>query len=102
MALDLRGMQRREWTQFLRRESHIMAMNTLEFVGYAGLLHILEVSEPFVRKVSLADELYLAAAGAVRRPLVAHGDVRPERRVDTVLFRHHGAEFCRGFGRTDV
>ncbi len=58
MALDLRGMQRREWKQFLRRKCLIAAVDTPEFAGHAGLLRILEVSEPFVRRVTLADSNY--------------------------------------------
>ena len=58
MTLDLRGMQRREWKQFLRRKCLIAAVDTPEFVGHTGLLRILEVSEPFVRRVTLADSNY--------------------------------------------
>ena len=56
--LDRRGMARREWKQFIRTQ--FVSAET-EFAGerlYAGLIRILEVSEPFVRDVTLADAGY--------------------------------------------
>ena len=58
MGLDARGMARREWTQILRRETAIIPAEDDDFRGYAGLMRILEVSEPFVRRVTLADAGY--------------------------------------------
>lgn len=67
MALDVRGMARREWTQIRRRESVFAPVDSGGFRGHAGLMRILEVSEPFVRRVTLADAGYswlqLAPAG---------------------------------------
>ena len=58
MGLDARGMARREWTQILRRETAIAPAEDGDFRGYAGLMRILEVTEPFVRRVTLADAGY--------------------------------------------
>ena len=58
MALDTRGMKRREWTQILRRQTVIEAVEAPDFRGHAGLMRILEVSRPFVRRVTLADAGY--------------------------------------------
>ena len=58
MALDVRGMARREWKQILRRRTTIAAVSEPDFRGHAGLMRIDAVSEPFVRRVTLADAGY--------------------------------------------
>ena len=58
MEIKCRGMARAEWRCILQRKSVFTAVDTPEFRGHAGLMRILRVSEPFVRRVVLADAGY--------------------------------------------
>ena len=67
MALDRRGMDRDEWALITAKRNATAFVDAPDFRGYAGLMRIDAVSEPFVRGTTLADAGYawlqLAPAG---------------------------------------